>query len=708
LVTSATIPLAPIRFTSPPVSTIDDADVQPDLPPGPRAAIGAAGAAADRAIRRAVAEARRAGSPADEPLDPLDDDALVAPLSDDGGDARYAGGGPDAADARAGPDGPLPSVHGYDLVAEVGSGGQAVVYEAVQAATGRRVAIKVLPGGRFAGSRQRERFERETAVLASVQHPNVVGIIDRGRTPDGSFYFVMPFVGGAELDGHVAARRAAGGFGVRGVLRLFAAVAGAVAEAHRLGVVHRDLKPSNVRVDDRGNPYVLDFGLARPRADLGADDWRARTVTSDGQIVGSLPWASPEQAAGDRGLDVRSDVYSLGVMLYQALTGEFPYGVRGPVRQVLENIVSAVPEPPSRRRGATAGACPDDPRDAADGVWDGVDAVVMRCLAKRPGDRYASARALADDLDGLLAARPIAARLVVPPGPPPGRPSWWWAGTRGGPVARAALAATVCLGVAGGLWAGWRTVAGPPAVTVIDLPAIRNSAGMRLVRVPAGSFVMGSPQSESGRDPGERQATVTVGTAFYIADTEVTRRQFRDVMGRDPGGPAARPAAPAPAADDRLPATPVSWDEAQELCRRLSAREPGRTYRLPSEAEWEYACRAGTAGPFGGTGRSDDMGWHAGNSGGALKPVGGKSPNHWGLFDMHGGAEEWCAGVYATAGPANVADAAGGGATSPRLAFQNVRGGTVGRPRDQCRSAARSGYRPGVGGPFTGVRPACD
>ncbi|MDB5295724.1 MAG: hypothetical protein JWO31_1707, partial [Phycisphaerales bacterium] len=184
--------------------------------------------AATKAIRRALLDARRAG-PADHSLLAMSDGALLAPLS--------AGGGWDAEE----PD-PVPSAEGYEVVGEVGSGGQARVYEAVQRSTGQRVAIKVLPGGPLAGSRQRERFERESAILAALRHPHIVGIVDRGRTADGSFFFVMPFVAGRALDEYVAGLRAAGTATPATVLRLFARVAAAVGESHRLGIIHRDLK----------------------------------------------------------------------------------------------------------------------------------------------------------------------------------------------------------------------------------------------------------------------------------------------------------------------------------------------------------------------------------------------------------------------------------------------------------------------------------
>jgi serine/threonine protein kinase len=271
--------------------------------------------------------------------------------------------------------GGMPSIIGYRFLKEISRGGQATVFQAVHEATGRNVAVKVIPGGPYVNSRNRARFEREAKALATVDHPNVVGILDRGRTADGSFFLVMPFVNGLCLDDQIAAWRSGGCFDVRLVLVLFGKILGALDAVHRTGIVHRDLKPSNVLIDGRTEPHVVDFGLAKVLQ--GPDEAKNYTVT--GQILGSLPWACPEQAAGSSArLDVRSDVYSLGVMLYHGLTGSYPYAVDGSISATLENIRSAKPGVPSQLN-----RCWGDVDGRA------VDAVLFKALAKLPQDRYA-------------------------------------------------------------------------------------------------------------------------------------------------------------------------------------------------------------------------------------------------------------------------------------------------------------------------------
>jgi serine/threonine protein kinase len=283
----------------------------------------------------------------------------------------------------------LPRIPGYLLVREINRGGQAAVYQAIQESTKRDVAVKVMSGGPFAGSRHRVRFEREARILATLDHPNIVSIIERARTPDGSFFFVMQYIDGLPLDEHWTSRISRQSGGARDLVQLFIKIANAVEEAHGRGILHRDLKPSNIIVDHRGEPHILDFGLARPIDDLF--DIAAQTITMPGQIIGSLPWVSPEQAAGQsKQLNALSDIYSIGVMLYQALTGDFPYSLKGPVDEVLQRIRNLKAEAPSKHTAVRSNV---DRR---------LDAIVLKALAKLPQDRYDSAQSLASDLEAWL------------------------------------------------------------------------------------------------------------------------------------------------------------------------------------------------------------------------------------------------------------------------------------------------------------------
>ena len=238
------------------------------------------------------------------------------------------------------------SFEGYEIRREIQRGGQGVVYEARQKSTRRRVAIKVLKEGPFASERDRIRFEREVQILGRLCHPGVVSVLHSGQAY-GSFYFVMDYISGDALDDYV--RKAE--LSIDAALKLFVKICEGVNAAHLHGIMHRDLKPSNIRIDGQGVPHILDFGLAK----VTTNESDGSHITMTGQFMGSLPWASPEQAGGsaDR-IDLRSDVYSLGVILYQMLTGRLPHAIDRPMQQVLRSIVEDEPMRPSRHRTETS------------------------------------------------------------------------------------------------------------------------------------------------------------------------------------------------------------------------------------------------------------------------------------------------------------------------------------------------------------------
>ncbi len=217
-----------------------------------------------------------------------------------------------------------------------------------------------------------------------------------------------------------------------------------------------------------------------------------------------------------------------------------------------------------------------------------------------------------------------------------------------------------------------------------------NSIGMKLAYIPAGTFYMGSPPDEKGRQDDEFQHRVKLTRPFRIGVTEVTQAQWNAVMG----------SARSYLKGDNLPVDKMSWKDAVTFCEKLSEKE-GKTYRLPTEAEWEYACRAGAAGRFAGTGKLDDMGWYEANSEGQTQPVATKKPNAWGLYDMHGNVSEWCSDYYSPDYPeVMVTDPAG----PTEGKYRVVRGGSWGYFLRSSRCAARSSVLPSYRLKYTGFR----
>ena len=289
------------------------------------------------------------------------------------------------------PDGIIGQTIGqYRIQRILGVGGMGVVYEARQDEPARNVALKVMQASPLAGRSALQIFRREVQALARLDHPAIATIYDAGRTDDGLYYLAMELVEGTSLTQHVADRS----MPTSERLRLFRAVCRAVQYAHQRGIIHRDLKPSNILVNQHDRPKVLDFGLARViESDVTL---HSRTIDS-GKIRGTLSYMSPEQAAANTdGIDVRSDVYSLGVILYELITAQPPYDVR---TSSLADAVRTICEASPRRFSGEFSSLRGD-----------LELIVLKALEKEPDRRYESAGALAEDVDRYLCNEPIRAR----------------------------------------------------------------------------------------------------------------------------------------------------------------------------------------------------------------------------------------------------------------------------------------------------------
>jgi serine/threonine protein kinase len=318
---------------------------------------------------------------------------------------------------------PARQIGDYRIVREIGRGGMGIVYEAHQKSLNRRVALKILPFAAVLDQRQIARFRTEAQAAAQLHHPNIVPVFAVGQE-QGVYYYAMQYIDGQSLEQAIAELR--GEFDERGngstkavggmngstttqrfdvaraltshrsirhsdffntVARLSKEAAEALQHAHEYGIVHRDIKPSNLLLDNHGKLWITDFGLARVQSDSG--------VTLTGDVVGTLRYMSPEQAGGQSALvDARTDVYSLGVTMYELLTQQHAF--EGEDRQsLLQQIVSDDPIPPRRHNSAI-------PID--------LETIVLGAMAKSRDERYASAQAMADDLERFLTGKPTLAK----------------------------------------------------------------------------------------------------------------------------------------------------------------------------------------------------------------------------------------------------------------------------------------------------------
>ncbi len=340
----------------------------------------------------------------------------------------------------------------YKILGRIGAGGMGEVYRARDSRLGRTVAVKVLPADVADDPERRDRFLREARASAAISHPNIAALYEIGED-QGRLFLAFEFVPGetlhAAIGGHPMNPRRALDLGVQ--------MADALADAHAAGIVHRDIKPANVIVTPKGNAKILDFGLATWTAG-GAErehaaDAATMMATSTGTALGTVAYMSPEQALGEP-LDHRTDIFSLGIVLFEMLTGTLPFTGKTPTALALQIVQTPAPAPSS-----TAGSVPPE-----------LDAVVAKAVAKAPGDRYASAATFAADLRAAAAALDARVGMAKPAlAASSGRP----AGSRRSIVASiVAAAAVAALGAAGwierdAVGHAWRRVAGTTFAPVI-------------------------------------------------------------------------------------------------------------------------------------------------------------------------------------------------------------------------------------------------
>jgi len=700
---------------------------------------------------------------------------------------------------------PLPARLGrYEIREVIGRGAFGTVCLATDPQLDRPVAIKVPHAQSFRSEQDARQFLDEAKLAARLKHPGIVTIHDAGQD-QGFCFIVMEYVKGDTL--LEASRRERRSF--EWIVNVLAEVADALSYAHANGFIHRDLKPANILVDAHGHPHITDFGLA-----ISEDVQHFRA----GQVAGTPAYMSPEQVRGEtQWLDGRTDIWSLGVILYELLTGRHPFAGRD-LASCLDEIQNRNAKPP---------------RQIDHSIPPNLEAVCLRCLSKNVTDRFSTAADLAEELRSCLPVPQskwarrwrvtvtcemiviaalgigIAVSLNIPrsddvaersndydyekPAPqllatkepatePPRESQMVASRTATDPKPTGPTASISESGKASfttGPDAPPLAVAPFDAVTArkhqeacakfLNLPVeFTNSVGMKLVLISPGEFVMGSPESYGelaaafaayqartkattrgyeGEQPAHK---VRISKPFYLGAYEVTVGQFRQfadsanyctdmeldgvgAWGPDPSTGEVRRRNPMYTWRNtewtqtmEHPVVSITCHDADEFCQWLSQQEE-RTYRLPTEAEWEYACRAGTTSWYC-NGNSPDELTTVGNvadqtakltfstwvkavatSDGYVytAPVGVFQPNAFGLYDMHGNVEEWCADwynpFYYDSSPRD--DPAG---PSSSGGYRVSRGGAWAFGPGSCRSATRNGALTRVRANYLGLRVALD
>ncbi|MFN7945835.1 MAG: SUMF1/EgtB/PvdO family nonheme iron enzyme [Blastocatellia bacterium] len=558
----------------------------------------------------------------------------------------------------------------YQLDACIGSGGMGAIYKARRLHIGDTVAVKVLRPEVINDSLSRERFHREARAAAMLNHPNAVVIHDFGEDADGTAYIVMEFIEGKSLRQILAAERTINPARSYSILRQACA---ALEAAHRRGIIHRDIKPDNIILtnsdDLTDHVKILDFGIAKLRDKTMDTASLEKSLTTVGTVIGTPHYMSPEQCQGEPA-DARSDIYSLGIVLYEMLTGSVPFTAKTPTGVAVKHVTE-MPKPLVQMRADIPPA---------------VEGVVMRALSKEPANRQQSALELAREFEaalqsgghistGSIQAQPTRTTPEVAKASPTGnsvpvseinaKPVVSNHGfetqvsktgrdsRRARPFPIVTIVAVVLLAAlaVGAVWyvrhKRAQELAALAAATPAPTPTLETAPSPTPVPDPVppeGMVYIKGGDFRMGRDDGDnidKPSTPVTVRPFFIDLTEVTNEEYQKFLD-------ARPEYPAPplwkdrhfpAGEEKMPVTDVSWDDA-------SAYAAWAGKRLPTEEEWEFAAR-GTDNllyPWG-------MEWLPGranvseskNDKRRLMPVGsfpdGASP--FKLLDMVGNAWEW-------------------------------------------------------------------
>ena len=607
----------------------------------------------------------------------------------------------------------------YEFVRELGRGGMGMVCLCRDlVASGRLMAVKTVPDILRHDDDAVAALTREYDNMYELRHDNIVSVRHLVKD-DFRYYVVMDYAEGETLAAYLSNHRKPGEAVALEVIRRIAA---ALDYAHGKGMVHRDIKPGNVMVQIDGNDVksvkLLDFGLG-----LQIRKSFSRTT---GQLTSGTPaYKSPEQWDPRRfgKPSFNSDQYSLAAMAYEMLSGNYPFAEYDDMETFRVAVLNDAPE-------------------RIDGIAEYMNDALRKALAKKPEDRFESCMAFVEAMEKKPQSASVATKTS-------GKTSkrWIWIVAVVAVVGILALIAGVSAEKERSSRGGESPLGGESShsgesshLTVNsyqqgkDRVVELNGVKMVLKHIQAGMFTMGSPsseegrendeiqhrwirqdswkiKSEEGRENDETQYRVTLTKDYWIGETEVTQEQYKAVMGRNPSSFSK---------GGKYPVENVSWTDAMAFCERLTKAErengnlpEGYEYTLPTEAQWEYACRAGTTTPFsfGSTLNGDkancDGNYPYGNVGKGrylecTAEVGSYAPNAWGLYDMHGNVWEWCRDWYGAYPTGAVSDPQGPSSGSYRV----IRGGSWRRSASGCRSSDRNYNGPSGRYDYDGFRVA--
>ena len=570
------------------------------------------------------------------------------------------------------------TINGYTLQRLLGTGGMAEVWYA-ENRIHKPAAVKLLSLDFAHNASIIDRFQNEAEVMVKLNHPNIRQVYDYGDIDDRPA-IVMEYLEGSDLKALIKQGHR---FTDEELVKWWNQMVLALNYTHAVGVVHRDIKPSNIFIDSFANVRLLDFGIAKNN--------EGGTGTLTGSTLGTRIYMSPEQVKDPKRVDYRTDLYSLAVTFVHLLTGKAPYD--SSTTSDFEIQLSIVTKPldltelPEKWRAFLEPYLEKEPNDRPQLVKfeESIPMPQVEKTVAEPVIEVEEEIAIEPEDEGTLVDEP--APVVMPkqePAPRAQAPK---------PKHEEVVSSKKTADSEKP-----KVVEKPKVIEKPEpLPFDANGVVFNMLKMGGGSFVMGASKGDmfgsdkvrnydpDARDDERPVHTVLIST-YYMAETEVTQGLWKAVMGTNQGWETRY------GLGDDYPAYLVSWDEAQDFIKKLK-EITGRQFRLPSEAEWEYAARGGKNADgcrYSGDNELDKVGWFADNSGGSTHPVKQKAPNSLGLYDMSGNVWEWCHDKYGGYKRINGIDPHGALRGNDRV----LRGGSWRDKANYCRVSARSFFAP--------------
>ena len=500
-------------------------------------------------------------------------------------------------------------LNNFHVLKKIGEGGMGEVYLAEDESLGRKVALKVLNPALTADSQFVERFKQEARVQASMSHTNIVQLYSFFIHED-KYIMALEYADGITLKELI---RKTGPIPEERTIKIFNQICEALQYAHNKNIVHRDIKPSNIMIDSQDKVKIMDFGIAKIMGDMG--------LTRTGAKVGTLYYMSPEQVMAKKDIDQRTDIYSLGITLFEMLSGRMPFHTDTESDYYVMDQIIKTDLP--------------DPREHYPYISDEIISVLHKMTKKNRDDRFG-------DISEISIGSKVSVKPVIN--------------------------------------------------TSNKKQTIDTKIDMVLVKYGGFNRIHGFSKSYFVELP-----------SFYIGKYQVTQKEWQDVMGNNPSH----------FKGDNRPVEQVSWYDAVEFCNKLSEKEgltaayilsganltcnwSANGYRLPTEAEWEYAARGGNKSRnymYSGSNKARDVAWYGFFIGRQTHDVGTKSPNELGIYDMSGNVWEWCwdwyAGSYYKSSPSSNPKGPSSGS------YRVLRGGSWSNGDGSCRVDNRDYNSPG-------------